>query len=450
MTTFTVAGYAALLLALPFLLYQAYAFVLPAFSPRERKVALPLMLMVPALFLAGVAFGYFVALPRADPLPADLQRRQLRHPHPRHGLLQVRDRPHRADRAALPDPGRRAGRHAPGHHQRAPARQEPRLRDPGDRGRRRGGHADARSGDDAHRDGAAARALRAQRPARRGSSSAAARAAEAATSAGTSTTTCPYPRSDALRPSRPRTAPHRTSHLPLARHPHGRRPRPVRHRRRHHGGLFDAISGSGGGNTSADDASSRSASTPRARSSRPTRRTPPRSRRDQAALRRRRAPARTTTRPSGPTPRRASRELRQASRGLGALPRDSSPPSPTPTPPTSWSRPTARRPQAVRQGRHGPGDRHRQPQGDARTSTPSSRSWPPAPSRTARARWPRRRPLDLTPKDQRKQLKSADRPAEEPARGRAADPATERLSHERAATMPAPRPCSSTGRAADS
>jgi len=64
-TTFTVAGYAALLLALPFLLYQAYAFVLPAFSPRERKVALPLMLMVPGLFVSGVAFGYFVALPRA-------------------------------------------------------------------------------------------------------------------------------------------------------------------------------------------------------------------------------------------------------------------------------------------------------------------------------------------------------------------------------------------------
>ena len=34
-TTFTVAGYAALLLALPFLLYQAYAFVLPAFSPQR-------------------------------------------------------------------------------------------------------------------------------------------------------------------------------------------------------------------------------------------------------------------------------------------------------------------------------------------------------------------------------------------------------------------------------
>jgi sec-independent protein translocase protein TatC len=64
-TTFTVAGYAAILLALPFILYQAYAFILPAFTPRERKVALPVMLMVPFLFIAGVAFGYFVALPRA-------------------------------------------------------------------------------------------------------------------------------------------------------------------------------------------------------------------------------------------------------------------------------------------------------------------------------------------------------------------------------------------------
>ena len=64
-TTFTVAGYAALLLSLPFILWQAYAFVLPAFSPAERRVALPLMIMVPVLFLSGVAFGYFVALPRA-------------------------------------------------------------------------------------------------------------------------------------------------------------------------------------------------------------------------------------------------------------------------------------------------------------------------------------------------------------------------------------------------
>jgi sec-independent protein translocase protein TatC len=64
-TTMSVAFYAALLLALPLILFQAYAFVLPAFEPSERKVVLPLMLMVPCLFIAGVAFGYFVVLPRA-------------------------------------------------------------------------------------------------------------------------------------------------------------------------------------------------------------------------------------------------------------------------------------------------------------------------------------------------------------------------------------------------
>ena len=63
--TITIAFYASLLLAMPMLLFQAYAFVLPAFSPNERKLALPLMLMVPALFIAGAAFGYFVVLERA-------------------------------------------------------------------------------------------------------------------------------------------------------------------------------------------------------------------------------------------------------------------------------------------------------------------------------------------------------------------------------------------------
>jgi sec-independent protein translocase protein TatC len=63
--TITIAFYASLLLAMPMLLFQAYAFILPAFSPRERTIALPLMLMVPALFIAGVCFGYFVVLDRA-------------------------------------------------------------------------------------------------------------------------------------------------------------------------------------------------------------------------------------------------------------------------------------------------------------------------------------------------------------------------------------------------
>jgi sec-independent protein translocase protein TatC len=64
-TTVTVSAYAALVLALPVILYQLYAFVLPAFSPRERKVAMPLLMLVPVLFVAGVVFGYFVVLDRA-------------------------------------------------------------------------------------------------------------------------------------------------------------------------------------------------------------------------------------------------------------------------------------------------------------------------------------------------------------------------------------------------
>jgi sec-independent protein translocase protein TatC len=65
LTTITVSAYAALLLALPFILFQLYAFLLPAFSNEERRVALPLMTMVPVLFVIGVVFGYYLALPRA-------------------------------------------------------------------------------------------------------------------------------------------------------------------------------------------------------------------------------------------------------------------------------------------------------------------------------------------------------------------------------------------------
>ena len=65
LTTFTVAAWAALLVSLPFLLYQIYAFVIPAFTPEERRIAVPLMAMVPGLFIGGVVFGYFLALPPA-------------------------------------------------------------------------------------------------------------------------------------------------------------------------------------------------------------------------------------------------------------------------------------------------------------------------------------------------------------------------------------------------
>jgi sec-independent protein translocase protein TatC len=65
MTTLTISLYGAILLALPVILYQVYAFVLPAFTPSERRVALPLLLMVPFLFVAGVVFAYYVVTPAA-------------------------------------------------------------------------------------------------------------------------------------------------------------------------------------------------------------------------------------------------------------------------------------------------------------------------------------------------------------------------------------------------
>jgi sec-independent protein translocase protein TatC len=61
-TTLTNSAYAALLISLPVILYQLYAFLLPAFSPTEKRVALPLLLLVPVLFIAGVVFCYFVVL----------------------------------------------------------------------------------------------------------------------------------------------------------------------------------------------------------------------------------------------------------------------------------------------------------------------------------------------------------------------------------------------------
>ncbi|HTA11942.1 MAG TPA: twin-arginine translocase subunit TatC [Solirubrobacteraceae bacterium] len=64
-TTIGIAFIFALILSLPVLLYEAYGFLLPAFSPEQQRVATPLMLAIPFLFTAGVVFGYFVVLPAA-------------------------------------------------------------------------------------------------------------------------------------------------------------------------------------------------------------------------------------------------------------------------------------------------------------------------------------------------------------------------------------------------
>jgi sec-independent protein translocase protein TatC len=64
-TTVTVSLAFALVLTLPFILYQACGFLMPAFEPEQRRRTRPLLFSVPFLFVAGVLFGYFVVLPAA-------------------------------------------------------------------------------------------------------------------------------------------------------------------------------------------------------------------------------------------------------------------------------------------------------------------------------------------------------------------------------------------------
>jgi sec-independent protein translocase protein TatC len=64
-TTVTISFVFALILALPFVLYQGYAFLMPALRPHERRHIRPLVISIPFQFVAGVLFGYFVVLPAA-------------------------------------------------------------------------------------------------------------------------------------------------------------------------------------------------------------------------------------------------------------------------------------------------------------------------------------------------------------------------------------------------
>ena len=51
--------FAALVLALPFLLYQAWAFVAPGLYAHEKRLALPLVVSSTLLFLVGMLFCYY-------------------------------------------------------------------------------------------------------------------------------------------------------------------------------------------------------------------------------------------------------------------------------------------------------------------------------------------------------------------------------------------------------
>ncbi|WP_221793579.1 twin-arginine translocase subunit TatC [Oceanobacter mangrovi] len=55
----------AVLLAVPVLLHQAWAFISPGLYQHEKKFAIPLLFSSIALFYLGIAFAYFVVLPLA-------------------------------------------------------------------------------------------------------------------------------------------------------------------------------------------------------------------------------------------------------------------------------------------------------------------------------------------------------------------------------------------------
>ena len=63
MTPFKLALYVALVLAMPYILYQVWAFVAPGLYRHERRFALPLLVSSVVLFYAGVAFAYYGVFP---------------------------------------------------------------------------------------------------------------------------------------------------------------------------------------------------------------------------------------------------------------------------------------------------------------------------------------------------------------------------------------------------
>src|SRR5205085_2338904 len=65
-TTFTLAAYAAILISLPVVLYQLYAFILPASTPAERRLATPLLPTVQSLFVGAAVVA--MLLPGVDPV----------------------------------------------------------------------------------------------------------------------------------------------------------------------------------------------------------------------------------------------------------------------------------------------------------------------------------------------------------------------------------------------
>lgn len=60
-----VALYIGIGLAIPFLLYQVWAFISPGLYKHEKRYAVPVLTMTGVFFIAGAAFAYYIAFPAA-------------------------------------------------------------------------------------------------------------------------------------------------------------------------------------------------------------------------------------------------------------------------------------------------------------------------------------------------------------------------------------------------
>jgi sec-independent protein translocase protein TatC len=63
LTPLKLSLYAAVFISMPFILYQAWAFVAPGLYAHEKRLATPLLISSVILFYCGVAFAYYIVFP---------------------------------------------------------------------------------------------------------------------------------------------------------------------------------------------------------------------------------------------------------------------------------------------------------------------------------------------------------------------------------------------------
>jgi sec-independent protein translocase protein TatC len=62
---FSLSTLVAILIALPAILWHAWAFVSPGLHRNERRLVLPILILSPILFITGAAFAFYILFPAA-------------------------------------------------------------------------------------------------------------------------------------------------------------------------------------------------------------------------------------------------------------------------------------------------------------------------------------------------------------------------------------------------